>query len=154
MGEINVFKILSLGAIGLGCVLAIYTFVLLKKEQAFKQPRQRILNAIYIYMIFSLTLTGIGFFREVRKDKSEAEINKLKQQNEGEISKLREQNNDRLQSIKNILDGQMHYKSLKVSRLDLLTKDSTRHPELLVEIVNDLKLIDSSINSYLKNAEK
>ena len=76
MGSLDIYKILSYGAIGLGCILALLAYRLLGKEQAMNQPRQQILTSIYVFMVFSLALSITGFIAEYAKDKKISEITK------------------------------------------------------------------------------
>jgi hypothetical protein len=57
-------KLLSFGAIGFGCILALLAFSLLWAEQRKDQPRTQLLAAIYVFMVFALLLTGAGFIAE------------------------------------------------------------------------------------------
>lgn len=74
MENLDVYKILSYGAIGLGCILAFLAYQLLRKEQDIIQPRQQILTSIYVFMVFSLVLSTIGFVTEYAKDRKISEI--------------------------------------------------------------------------------
>ena len=87
MESLDFFKILSYGAIGLGCILAYLAYQLLRNEQAIKQPRQRILTSIYVFMAFSLALSTIGFATEYAKNK---EISQIKEQRAMDHTKNRE----------------------------------------------------------------
>ncbi|PCJ22895.1 MAG: hypothetical protein COA96_13120 [SAR86 cluster bacterium] len=64
MESLDFYKILSYGAIGLGCILAFLAYKLLRKEQNWKVPRESILKSINIYMGFSIVLTVVGFVTE------------------------------------------------------------------------------------------
>jgi hypothetical protein len=61
MENINVYEILSYGVIGLGFLLALLAYRLLTREQKQENPRNAILTAIYIFMVFSVVLCIIGF---------------------------------------------------------------------------------------------
>jgi len=74
MESLDFYKILSYGAIGLGSILAFLAYQLLRNEQAMKQPRTRMLTSIYVFMVFSLALSTIGFATEYAKDKEIAQI--------------------------------------------------------------------------------
>jgi hypothetical protein len=56
----NIPEILKFGIIGLGAIMAILSFWLLRNEQDKPQPRKAILHSIYIFMAFSLLLTITG----------------------------------------------------------------------------------------------
>jgi hypothetical protein len=75
--NLDFYKILSYGAIGLGCILAFLSYRLLSREQDTKQPRQRILTSIYVFMVFSLALSTVGFVTEYAKDRKLSEIKNL-----------------------------------------------------------------------------
>ena len=65
MENFDIPSILSYGVIGLGFLLAFLTFRLLSNEQKNEKPRKSILNACYLFMVFSLILTGFGFASEI-----------------------------------------------------------------------------------------
>lgn len=60
--DIDVFQILSLGAVGLGFFFGIFAFRLLSTEQKVKEPRQKIIHSIYIFMGFSIILVVLGIW--------------------------------------------------------------------------------------------
>lgn len=62
--NLNVYDILGYGVIGLGFLLAVLAFRLLSAEQK-RDPRQEIIRAIYIFMVFSVVLCIIGFAAQV-----------------------------------------------------------------------------------------
>ena len=62
LNDIDVYRILSLGGIGLGFFLGVFAFRLLSLEQKKKEPRQRILNATYTFMAFSIILVCLGIW--------------------------------------------------------------------------------------------
>ena len=64
MKDINVFQILSLGVIGLGFFLALFSYKLLSTEQKKDEPRPAIIKAIYGFMLFSISLCIVGFLGE------------------------------------------------------------------------------------------
>src|SRR5260370_40234402 len=65
METLSFYNLLSYGAIGLGCILAALAYFLLRKEQDQPKPRQQMLTSVYIFMAFSLVLTGLGFGAEL-----------------------------------------------------------------------------------------
>ncbi len=65
--NINPYEILSYGVIGLGFLLALFSYRLLTKEQKRDEPRNNILKAINIYMVFSIVLCIVGIVAEVVK---------------------------------------------------------------------------------------
>ncbi|MES9991243.1 MAG: hypothetical protein ABW098_04780 [Candidatus Thiodiazotropha sp.] len=58
--NIDVLKILQIGVIGLGFLLAVLSYLLLMKEQKQEKPRPEILKSIYVFMSFSLGLCLLG----------------------------------------------------------------------------------------------
>ena len=58
--NLDVLKILQVGVIGLGFLLALLAYHLLTKEQTQETPRPDILKSIYVFMSFSVTLCVIG----------------------------------------------------------------------------------------------
>ena len=60
----DIIRILSIGTIGLGFLLAFLAFTLLRKEQSIDSPRPQMLGSISRYMIFSFALCMIGLSSE------------------------------------------------------------------------------------------
>ncbi|MES9971575.1 MAG: hypothetical protein ABW092_16200 [Candidatus Thiodiazotropha sp.] len=58
--NMDVLRILQIGVIGLGFLLAVLAYFLLAKEQKQKTPRTDILKSIYVFMSFSLLLCLLG----------------------------------------------------------------------------------------------
>lgn len=73
MEGLNLYNILSYGAIGLGCILAVLAYFLLTKEQEQAKPRKQILTSIYIFMGFSLILGLTGFVTEHLRGQSSSD---------------------------------------------------------------------------------
>ncbi len=69
LNDIDVFQILSLGAVGLGFFFGIFAFRLLSSEQKEKEPRQKIIHSIYVFMLFSIVLVVLGIWGKT-SDKS------------------------------------------------------------------------------------
>src|SRR5882724_2622273 len=65
---IDATKALSYGAIGLGCILAILAYRLLAKEQQQKEVRDKVIRAIYAFMVFSFLLTACGIVTEYLRE--------------------------------------------------------------------------------------
>ena len=59
--------LLAYGIIGLGLALAILAYRLLAAEQKIEKPRPAIITSIYVFMTFSIGLTCIGVFFELKK---------------------------------------------------------------------------------------
>lgn len=68
MSNIDVVKILQIGIIGLGFLLALLAFWLLRNEQHKKESSERMLTAIRTFMFFSLVLCMIGIVPDVLKE--------------------------------------------------------------------------------------
>jgi len=62
---LDIPRILSIGAIGLGFLLALLAFRLLSREQSETKSRDTMLNAITRFMIFSFSLCIIGLSSEI-----------------------------------------------------------------------------------------
>jgi hypothetical protein len=60
MAGLDVVKVLSYGVIGLGFLLALFSYRLLSKEQKLATPRREMLRAINIFMAFSVSLCLVG----------------------------------------------------------------------------------------------
>ena len=65
MANMDVLKILQIGVVGLGFLLAVLAYHLLTKEQKQDTPRQDILKSIYVFMSFSIVLCIIGVASQV-----------------------------------------------------------------------------------------
>lgn len=52
--NLDVVKILSYGASGLSFLLMFLAYNIIRKEQDRRNPRQKILNTVYVYMLFTL----------------------------------------------------------------------------------------------------
>jgi hypothetical protein len=63
--DIDVFQILSLGAVGLGFFFGIFAFRLLSNEQKIQEPRPKIIHAIYVFMLFSIVLVMLGVWGKI-----------------------------------------------------------------------------------------
>lgn len=68
MEVLRVHEVLGYGAIGLGLLLAVLAFRLLRREQQQGSLRAAMLRAVYAFMAFSLVLTLAGFWVEARRD--------------------------------------------------------------------------------------
>jgi hypothetical protein len=69
MSSIDPGKILSYGAIGLGFLLALLSYMLLASEQKRVAPRVPMIQAIYAFMSFAFLLSILGFGSEYLKDR-------------------------------------------------------------------------------------
>lgn len=63
--NMDVLKILQIGVVGLGFLLAVLAYLLLTKEQKQDTPRTDILKSIYVFMSFSVVLCIIGGVSQV-----------------------------------------------------------------------------------------
>lgn len=65
--QIDPVAILQFGVIGLGFLLALFSYDLLRKEQKREIPRKELLRSISAYMTFSIVLCLIGVFADLVK---------------------------------------------------------------------------------------
>lgn len=72
--------VLKLGVIGLGFILAFMAFALLYREQRKPEPHSVVLRAIYIFMGFSLVLSGFGLYAQLGSDRSGHEFEILQRE--------------------------------------------------------------------------
>ncbi len=63
--DISVVKVLQIGVIGLGFLLAVLAYNLLTKEQKQSNPRSDILKSVYVFMSFSVVLCIIGIISQL-----------------------------------------------------------------------------------------
>lgn len=69
--NINPYEILSYGVIGLGFLLALFSYRLLSIEQKKENPRRGILKAINTFMAFSIIMCSVGIVGEIVKNNSD-----------------------------------------------------------------------------------
>jgi len=60
LGKLDIVEILKIGAIGLGFLLALLSFLLIKEEQKKKKPSKVIINATRTFMFFSIVILILG----------------------------------------------------------------------------------------------
>lgn len=151
MDKINLFELLSYGAIGLGCILAVLAYFLLKNEQKQKDIRGQMLTAIYVFMGFSVLLVLMGFVSEYFQDsKLRAKLNET----EHALVALEKENDrikDRLSTSREVLDVLMEQKTGKVTRLSELNPSEPAYFALVREIQNDLAKIDEALEKAIKD---
>ncbi|SEM17409.1 hypothetical protein [Halomonas daqiaonensis] len=161
METLNFVELLSYGAIGLGCILAILAYLLLREEQRQSKPRKPILNSIYVFMGFSLALSVFGFGTEVWKDSNKVmELQGEISMREETIESLRDEAKEltrklaeveqNLSSFRVVLYALMEQKEGKVARLKELQPDSRSYSDLVSEIQTDLARIDDGIRDAIK----
>jgi len=79
-------NILSYGVVGLGFLLAFLAYRLLAMEQNKREPQPATIKAIYVFMAFSFSLTGLGLVSElVRYRFSTPDTSLLKTQYDNEL---------------------------------------------------------------------
>jgi hypothetical protein len=165
MDQLNFYKLLSYGAIGLGCILAVLSFFLLRKEQDKPQPRQVMLHAIKMYMAFSLFLTVVGFVAEYlhynatqaigSKDQTISELKAQLEERKTELDAAKKSLSTAQEKISNlaaahkVLDALMSQKDGKVQRLSELDPKDMAFGKLVNEIRKDLESIDKEIQKSL-----
>jgi hypothetical protein len=74
----DVVDILRIGVIGLGFLLALLAYKLLSNKGNKQEPRQSIINATYVFMVFSIACLGIGLLSKVFKEKNPIEVVDIK----------------------------------------------------------------------------
>ena len=162
MEALNFVKLLSYGAIGLGCILAILAYLLLREEQRQTSPRKSILNSIYVFMGFSLALSIFGFGAEFWKDSQltsisevQEELDKSRETIERLSGELDEANQElsridsKLSSLRDVVNALMEQKEGKVARLKELQPGTSGYSELVAEIQMDLARIDEGIRDAI-----
>jgi hypothetical protein len=162
---LSFYKLLSYGAIGLGCILAVLAYMLLRKEQDQTNPRKQVLSSIYVYMVFSLILTIVGFLAEYLHynasqalDSKEQTITTLKEQletrnkedekNAKALSAVEEkyrQAEQQLGTTRKVLQALMDRKKGKIQRLAELSPSDPSYIAMVREIQKDLQDLDKGI---------
>jgi len=66
LNSFDPIQALKFGVIGLGFLLAVLAYLLLRKSQERAGHIWRNDISIYVFMVFSLALVGVGFFAQVR----------------------------------------------------------------------------------------
>jgi hypothetical protein len=136
METLNFSSLLAYGAIGLGCILAVLAYFLLRREQDQQKPRKQILTSVYVFMAFSLVLTCLGFGAELWKDS--ASRNSKSGQRITEVQ-------GELTNMRNIMKVLMDQKVGKVTRLKQLTPSDPSYAALVAEIQADLERFDNAM---------
>lgn len=67
----TIVSLVSYGVIGLGALLAYFSYSLLRKEQSNDSPRPQVLSSIKVYLCFSFALCLAGLASEYLKSTSE-----------------------------------------------------------------------------------
>jgi hypothetical protein len=151
-----VTNFLAYGAIGLGLALAVLAYRLLSKEQQRTgQPRAPLLNAIYVFMGFTLLLAAGGFAGEYLKGDA-AQISAVRAELkstagqlkdlQGKHDKMREGLNVSRAVVESLLD----LKGGKVARLKRLDQRSPEYFAMVNEIQMDLEKMDTLLRAALK----
>jgi len=81
-------EVLKLGVIGLGFVLAFMAFTLLLREQRKAEPHDRVLKAVYVFMAFSLMLSGLGLYAQMGTDRGDNAMADLERANDSLVTRL------------------------------------------------------------------
>jgi hypothetical protein len=84
INNVDALEILKIGVIGLGFLLALLAFFLLRNEQNKAQARPSILSVVKLFMAFSLVLCLIGLFAELfpEANSSKQHVASLEKENE------------------------------------------------------------------------
>ncbi len=126
MENLDLGKLLGYGAIGLGCILAVLAYLLLRSEQRVQEPRPRILTSIYVFMAFSLVMTTLGFLSEYATDARSTALTMQLQAN-------RSRDREIAKSLSSVLEQK------EVAALESnATPEIRRHLKLLQESVSRL----------------
>jgi hypothetical protein len=141
MPDLDLFKLLSYGAIGLGCILAVLAYLLISAEQKRAAPRRRLLSSIYVFMAFSLALTTLGFGAELWKESLDQNAKAQTDKLADEIASLQKQiawlqghNDKQTKAAANLKDANAQLsQQLDTTRIDLATVDTK------LEDLGDLK---------------
>lgn len=72
--ELNIVEILKIGSIGLGFLLALMSYMLIKREQERERPNKSFLNTARTFMLFSILIMLLGIISEFLKTKSSLNI--------------------------------------------------------------------------------
>lgn len=145
MPPVNISSLLSYGAIGLGCALALLAFWLLQKEQKIKAPRKEMLKAIYVFMTFALVLALTGFIAEFLKADRERAYT-LASQNGQAVQKLKS-SSQQLRSL-------MSIKGEQIGRIRSVCADESgtqRSAETVGDLERTIRSIDMQINETIKD---
>jgi hypothetical protein len=165
MSTLNFANLLSYGAIGLGCILAVLAYWLIRAEQRLVKPRRQLFVAVYVFMGFALLLSGFGFGSELWKDSTDhdgkalsekaAELRAEIDKREKAISEVKQQNDQLTHKLATaqqaLIMSQQRLKDLldlkvgKVARLGHLQPGSRDFATLVKEIQRDLVAIDDKI---------
>lgn len=143
---------LKYGAIGLSFLLAFLSFGLLTKEQSKKNPNNKIITSIYIFMIFSLVLClasfGLDYFKENNNNK--VEISKIDQNSKiiETQAKLKDIQKDLLNTQKGI-SNMLNAKSGLIDQLESIKTPDEDNKKFFDKIIKNLKNIDQMIKKSL-----
>lgn len=82
MTNVDIVKILQIGVVGLGFLLALLAFRLLRHAQGSSSPSKPMVNPVYVFMLFSFALCILGLVPEALKhlrseDQKAIEIDEL-----------------------------------------------------------------------------
>lgn len=105
MPSVDVVKILGLGVMGLGFLLAFFAYRLLAKIQSQPNPSQAALRSTYFFMAFSIALCVIGFASQLFDQRlslkqSEAKLRDL----QTELEESRKESEAKLRELRVKLD--------------------------------------------------
>ncbi|UUF16718.1 MULTISPECIES: hypothetical protein [Flavobacterium] len=72
--KLDIVEILKIGSIGLGFLLALMSYQLIKREQVKEEPNALFLKSAQIFMFFSIIIMALGIFSEFIKTKTSLNI--------------------------------------------------------------------------------
>lgn len=153
MSPVNLSSLLSYGAIGLGCALALFSFWLLQREQKIKTPRKEMLRAIYVFMVFAFALALTGFAAEFLKTEREKAYS-LASQNGEAIQKLKSSSHQ-LRSLMEIKGGAIKRlrTALEASKEQGKSIDPAYQNDLLRNIEESIDSVDKQIEVAIKDLD-
>lgn len=154
MEKFNIFSLLSYGAIGLGCILAVLAYRLLRREQDTKTPRKQILTSIYVFMAFSLALSALGFVGEFFKDSADTESSNQLESKVSELEKAEVKWKENIKSEEGTITELTNQLNDKETRLATLQEQFNEFRTLLAKSHGELgKLMEQKTGKLTKLQE-
>jgi hypothetical protein len=160
--ELDPVKLLSYGAIGLGCILAILAFFLLRKEQDREAPRRAMLTSVYVFMAFSLALALAGFVSEQlrystaaaleAKGHALADLEAKAKDQQRDLDAAREKDQKmglKLAVAQGVLKTALKQKEGALDRLRQAQPGDSAFPEVLMDLRRELETADKAISETL-----
>ena len=140
-------EFLKYGAISLSFLLAFLSFKLLNKEQEKNNPNFTIMISIYIFMLFSLTLSFSGFSLDFFKENNVTKVQMTSIQSNTDLIELK----SKIKHAEKNLNNMLNTKSGLLFQLELIKPNDKQNKELFDKIVNNIKDIDKILKDTLKD---